>query len=71
MKYTSGARKRNPRIRSRPATIHAMLVAISDRIKLGPIDAYSLSLAFDHRVLNGMEAAESLTAIAARMETLL
>ena len=40
------------------------IVAIGDRVELGPSEGYFLCMAFDHRVLNGTEAAAFLDRVA-------
>ncbi|HXV75998.1 MAG TPA: 2-oxo acid dehydrogenase subunit E2 [Candidatus Polarisedimenticolaceae bacterium] len=46
----------------------AAIVALGDRAALGGAATYGLTVGFDHRVLNGTEAAEFLTAVAVRLE---
>jgi pyruvate dehydrogenase E2 component (dihydrolipoamide acetyltransferase) len=45
----------------------AAIVAIADRCRLAGSAAYALTLGFDHRVLNGAEAAEFLAIVAAQL----
>ncbi len=42
----------------------AAIIAIGDRCALGPVQAYALTIGFDHRILNGAEAAAFLSAVA-------
>ena len=46
----------------------SVIVALSDRIDGPGAASYSLTMAFDHRVLNGSEAAKFLYAIARQLE---
>ena len=45
----------------------AVIIAIADRCELGPIPAYALTIGFDHRILNGAEAAQFLAALGAAL----
>jgi len=42
----------------------AAIVAIAEPCELGPVRAYALTLGFDHRILNGAEAAAFLSSVA-------
>jgi pyruvate dehydrogenase E2 component (dihydrolipoamide acetyltransferase) len=44
------------------------IVALGDRAELSGQAVYNLTVAFDHRVLNGAEAAAYLAAVARRLE---
>jgi pyruvate dehydrogenase E2 component (dihydrolipoamide acetyltransferase) len=46
----------------------AVIVAIGDRCDIGDTATYNLTVAFDHRVLNGSESAEFLSAVAKGLE---
>ena len=45
------------------------IVAIGDRWSVGPEGFYSITIAFDHRVLNGIEAGDFLSALAKQIIT--